>query len=787
MNAIVNGTPDLEVLRSAAECRWFGDILPANGIGRDKLDGRHHPCPKCGGTDRFRAIDPAAGAVICSQCFSKNNGDGFAALMWINNCSLPEAKEIVDEIVGAHGRPGSEVKTLGIVEQIARLKRMPLDSYLAFGAHEAKRGKLTVARVPMFDEHRKPCSYFDMADVSPEFLKGMSAKKSPETPGVGLFVAEWPAPGDMVLVLEGVKDAAALHSLRFKAVGLPGSKMAAKFARVFNDCDVIIIPDLDTTGNASAPVTAARLKGIARSVRIARLPGEMKATDGDGVREILAKRDGENLLRQAIAEAVAWEPPNSGSVEALFEIDDPHRLAKMFVSQNSLHGLCSYRRHNELWHHFTGTKYVVAGEEELRAKVTSFVQVEFERDAAERLAAFAAGHEEKEKPPRAICVRKNLITDVLAHTLALTLIPSDVVQPSWLRGRHEGFEPHVTVSFSNGILNLRQLVSGQDGSLIPPTPEYFSSNVLPYEFDENAPAPKGWLDFLNEIWPDDPDSIRCLQEWFGLFLVPDTRHQKILLMVGPKRCGKGTIGRIIRALIGEQNVASPTLAGLATNFGLSSLVGRQVAIVGDARLSTKTDVAVITERLLQISGEDGVTIDRKNISAIHTTLSTRFVLMTNELPRLTDASNAMAGRFVILKMVNSFYGREDQTLTEKLLKELPGIMVWAIEGWRRLSEQRRFTIPESSQDMITQLEDSTSPVGAFVRENCETRVELEIDKDELFRAWKDWCSSEGQTHPGNAATFAIQLRAVVPRLGSKRANLMGSRIQRFTGIALKSF
>ena len=67
-------------VKAAARGRWR-DILAAHGFNSDELDGRHHPCPKCGGTDRFRAFDDVdeTGGVFCNQCFSERNGDGLAA------------------------------------------------------------------------------------------------------------------------------------------------------------------------------------------------------------------------------------------------------------------------------------------------------------------------------------------------------------------------------------------------------------------------------------------------------------------------------------------------------------------------------------------------------------------------------------------------------------------------------------------------------------------------------------------------------------------------------------
>ena len=73
--------------------------------------------------------------------------------------------------------------------------------------------------------------------------------------------------------------------------------------------------------------------------------------------------------------------------------------------------------------------------------------------------------------------------------------------------------------------------------------------------------PQAWLAFLDAaLWPDDPQSVETLQEWFGYCLTPDTRQQKMLLRVGPKRSGKGTVARVLKGLVGADNVAGPTLS-----------------------------------------------------------------------------------------------------------------------------------------------------------------------------------------------------------------------------------
>jgi putative DNA primase/helicase len=118
------------------------------------------------------------------------------------------------------------------------------------------------------------------------------------------------------------------------------------------------------------------------------------------------------------------------------------------------------------------------------------------------------------------------------------------------------------------------------------------------------------LDFLLQLWPNDPQSISSLQEIFGYCLTGDTRQQKAFLLVGPRRSGKGTIARILARLIGADNTVAPTLAGIGTNFGIAPLIGKRVAIISDARLGGRADQQAIAERILSITGEDAITIDR---------------------------------------------------------------------------------------------------------------------------------------------------------------------------------
>jgi putative DNA primase/helicase len=469
--------------------------------------------------------------------------------------------------------------------------------------------------------------------------------------------------------------------------------------------------------------------------------------------------------------------------------DDPHRLARLILEEHRKPDGLGLRYWREEFRFWNGTVYRTLPAKELRAQACQRIKEEFDR-----LAAQAARHRKqgqsvkdngKKTPPVARKVTAQLLTNTLQALAGMTLLPSTVEPPTWLEGQ-DPFTAGELLTCNNGLIHLPSFVSAQDYSHAL-TPRFFSPNGLGYDFNPNAGQPVEWLRFLKRVWPADrdADTSAALQEWFGYCLLPDTRQHKILMIVGPKRSGKGTIARVLRALIGIDNTTAPTLAGLGSNFGLWPLLGKTLAIISDARLSGRSDAAIVVERLLSISGEDAQTIDRKCMSHVTTKLPVRFVILTNELPRLSDASGAIVSRIIVLRQTLSWYGQEDIHLTDRLLRELPSILLWAIDGWKRLQERGCFVQPMSGQMLIADLEDLASPVSAFIRERCTLQEGAEIFVRDLFAAWKSWCEEKGRKGPGTEQSFGRDLRAALPALNMRQPRLGDGRVRVYEGIRLR--
>lgn len=353
-------------------------------------------------------------------------------------------------------------------------------------------------------------------------------------------------------------------------------------------------------------------------------------------------------------------------------------------------------------------------------------------------------------------------------------LPASTQPPCWLDGG-AGRPP------AREVLPCRTMsLHLPSGRGLSPTPALFNVSALDFDHDPDAPQPARWLRFMDELFGDDRQCVDLLQEWMGYCLTGDTSQQKMLLIVGPRRSGKSTIGRVLRQLVGESNVAGPTTGSLAGQFGLQPLIGKSVAVITDARFSGE-NIGIVVERLLSISGEDTITIDRKHIGSVTMKLPTRITICTNELPRMNDASTALAGRFMVLRLTRSFYDQEDVTLTEQLVRERPGVLSWAIEGWRRLQERGRFVQPRSAEDAIRDLEDLASPVSAFVRDRCVIGPGRRAWVDDLYRAWSAWCAEDGRTSVTNRMTFGRDLAAALPGIRRRRGT---GQLSFYEGIGL---
>lgn len=315
------------------------------------------------------------------------------------------------------------------------------------------------------------------------------------------------------------------------------------------------------------------------------------------------------------------------------------------------------------------------------------------------------------------------------------------------------------------------------------TPARLLIGAMPFDYDPGAECP-AWLEFMAQIHPDDPEAVALVQEWFGYVVSGRTNQHKIMFLAGTPRSGKSTTAKILGHLVGPGNVAAPTLSSLSTQFGMSSMIGRPLAVMDDVRTSSKTDIQVVIERLLTISGVGRLDVDRKNLPIWSGQLPTRITIASNNLPWLTDASGAIIHRLLVVDHPVTFLGKEDITLEDRLVQELPGILNWALDGLDRLTANGAFSAVASSQEAVAELHEQANPVKAFLRERCELGDGFQVGVEAMFLDWLLW---DGKVSDDRSArtSFGMRLRGAVPGLGRERSTVEGDRSYHYVGIRLR--
>lgn len=787
------------------------------------------------------------GGAVCNQCgkFADGlalnqwfNGVSFAK-------SLEQVAELLniepDKTTNSTGKNGSKQKqdpeqnlklAKVIPHSIAMIwanKKTPttIESMQIAGArYGTYRRKYPVFAFPAIGKSENVSGwviYHATGQALPIFTQGSKEpiewKKCKNTGGTS---AGWIGPdcstAEVIWKVEGTTDLLALLSLQ-----LPGKHSACtnvfgadenpltnpwlidrfkgKIVYMIHDCDEPGQGKIDPLSGAMR--WAAVIATVAKEVRNVVLPFPIEKSHGKDLRNWIGEQlsagystaEVYSKLIAMASDSDIIEPTESAkplSVESLLAesewIDDPHRLARINLQQyqSSHHRTIKYWK--ETWYSYANGLYEEMSSDHFEHRLNQSIRKEFERACKEETEKYVKWCQspsyspEKDKgAPKMRKVTSQLTRNVLAATKSMCALRNSQKMNAWIdnRGGRDYF-----VAVENGILNATKSITETDVSkvLLPHSPDWFSTAKLNFSFDQEAQCPN-WYKFVWEVFNGDEESIDLLQKWFGYLLTPDNSLQKILMVIGPHRSGKGTILHVMQELFGQTNIATPTLSGLSKDFALQSLIGKTVAIITDARLSERTDEVSVTERLLSISGGDPQDISRKYKDTLTSfPLLVRFTLFSNLLPRFKDTSAAFLSRCVFLRMPNCYLGREDYGLKDRLIAELPGILNWAILGRHRLNQSIHLHQPEMARVLVNEMRSIISPLLEFVQTNCVIDSTAECDTKDLFALWERWCEENDVSHPGTIQVFSRKLKALRPEIQTNQFRLGASQSRKFIGI-----
>jgi len=581
-------------------------------------------------------------------------------------------------------------------------------------------------------------------------------------------------PDGPVIIVEGVSDVMAAATIGLDAVGKPSNIGGLDILKKMpiTGKEVWIIGENDVKANGDWPGkegverTYLALRGMCRTTRF--MPP-------DGVKDLRAWVQ-RGLTLEQLTEYVKEHGDSSNDLGPdVFESDIAAKIAERFVDDRYIEGdTVTLRTYHGDWFRWNKRCYETFATDALRGQLYDFL------DGKSFLQTDGRGNE-KVVPYKSNRSKVNDIIDAFNRWSPVYGDP-----PLWLENVDLP-DPVDLISFNNGLLDVKAYMDGQI-VLHDPDPRMFSINRCPFDFDENVRS--DFIEsYLLDTYNGDQNAVDLIAEWTGYCMTSDLSYEKMLLIYGEPRSGKGTILDMMAHTIGKNLRGTSRLEAIGSRFGLEPLISKYLCTFGDVRNPSSETLSRALEVILQIVGGDSMSVDKKTVRGLPSIrMPLRFALAMNELPAFIDHSRALESRLLTLYHATSHISDQDPKLKRRILDDAAkGMMVnFALEGLARLRKNDRFSLPAAHDMVIKQFRVIAEPIATFIEDCCGVGEGKSCDTTCMYDAWVGWCKSN-MRKPGLPPQFSKWLAGHVPTLSSRRLSAEGGRRHVYDGIELNEW
>jgi putative DNA primase/helicase len=297
--------------------------------------------------------------------------------------------------------------------------------------------------------------------------------------------------------------------------------------------------------------------------------------------------------------------------------------------------------------------------------------------------------------------------------------------------------PKITCDPVSEVINFRNgLYLWQADLLRDHTPDMLTTVQLSVDWNPDATCP-AFDKFLGEVVPED--MVALVWEAIGYLLYSGNPLHRAYMLMGAGRNGKGTLLRVVGALIGAANYTAVSLHSLVnTRFSTANLFGKIANIAGDIDGTYLESTAMFKA----ITGQDQITAEHKGRDAFDFTPWAVPMFSANKVPPSADVTQGYLSRWLVIPFPNDFTGREDRHLDARLTTkaELQGIAAKAMPALRSLLERGDFQLPASGLKARDEFGRRVDQVRMWVDECCYLGdAQLFAPRTELYRYYRDNC------------------------------------------------
>lgn len=312
----------------------------------------------------------------------------------------------------------------------------------------------------------------------------------------------------------------------------------------------------------------------------------------------------------------------------------------------------------------------------------------------------------------------------------------------------------------------------------------YCNNRMRANYNPNAPQPQKWLHFLSDLLV--PEDIPTLQEYLGYCLIPSTKGQKMLMLIGKGGEGKSRIGLVMRSILGD-SMNTTSIQKIENNrFSRADLENKLLMVDDDMDMSALPKTNYIKSI---VTAECKMDLERKGVQSYQSQLYARFLCFGNgALTALHDQSDGFFRRQIVLTTKDRPADRtDDPFLVEKLMSEMEGIFLWCLEGLHRLlANNYQFTISGQAIENVETVKRSSNNVIEFLQSEGYIRfkADAQASSKAIYEAYKLWCE-DNVRKPMSANRLSSELSQNERLYNVEATNnihVNGKRVRGFIGI-----
>ena len=268
-----------------------------------------------------------------------------------------------------------------------------------------------------------------------------------------------------------------------------------------------------------------------------------------------------------------------------------------------------------------------------------------------------------------------------------------------------------------------------------PVPYRLPVNFVPLAEPRKTPYFNKWL---NDLFT--PEDIVTLQEYIVYCLLPTTRGQKCLLLIGDGGIGKSVISDILTAIFGKSLTApNDTQQFLADKFKLAELENQLVFYEDDLSDKHLEETGVFKKL---ITNQTYLTADRKNEQPFKFKPYCRFIMCGNDmLASKYDKTDGFYRRLLPIRVKPKDNNRKNiPDMGARVAREAEGIIQWALVGLKRLMDNNwQFTVSDRSEQYLNGYKAMSDHFPDFLEDAFTIGEDKDFSTTELLMAYKTWC------------------------------------------------